>query len=231
MYLARNIVLSRPIVGCSIGCDFCYAEKANIREGWTDDFKKCVLMDDYEEQLTKYNNAVYMVTGYSDPSDWNDSDSLKILKIIEDNPQNQYLILTKRPYDLRISSDANNLWVGVSVCKKQDKSRIDSLLKLKFRHKFVAFEPLLEDLGYLDLSGIDWCSIGREIGDKEDKVTPEREWIENIVTQAQGKHILMKESLEEIVPDLYTQSLPEPLMVNISEDLVSDAYLNVIKNT
>lgn len=230
MDLTSKVILCRPVIGCSIDCPFCYAKRENEKYQWSEDFKKIKLMDDYIEQLTQYNEAVYMVTGYSDLSEWSEEIVKKIFKICADHPQNQYLFLTKRPYDINFGCTLDNVHLGVSVCKREDKSRIDTLLKLNFQHKYVAFEPLLEYLGNVDLEGIEWISIGRELGDREDKVIPEDMWIRNLYLHAVGKRILMKSSLKEIVPDIFTQQLPDVLQNCIDSTRTSQAYLNVLEN-
>lgn len=230
MDLTSKIILARPVVGCSIDCPFCYAKRENERYQWSKDFKNIKLMDDYVEQLTQYNEAVYMVTGYSDISEWNDSIVKRIFKICAENPQNQYLFLTKRPYDITFNCTLDNVHMGVSVCKREDKPRIDSLLKLNYKHKFVAFEPILEYLGNVDLEGVEWISIGRELGDREDKVIPDPMWIRNLYLNAVGMRILMKSSLRELVPDIFTQQLPESLRCLIDQNVTSQAYLNVLEN-
>lgn len=231
MDLTSKIILARPVVGCSIDCAFCYAKRENDKYQWSEDFKKIKLMDDYVEQLTQYNEAVYMVTGYSDISEWDSEIVKKILQICAKNPQNQYLFLTKRPYDMTFGCTLDNVHIGVSVCRREDKSRIDTLEKLQFVHKFIAFEPVLEYLGNLEIpEDVEWISIGRELGDREDKVIPNPEWIRNIYLHAVGKRILMKSSLREIVPDIFTQQLPDSLRSLIDQDVTSQAYLNVLEN-
>lgn len=58
-----------------------------------------------------------------------------------------------------------NIWLGVSCGnRKQGLPRIDILRTIPAAVRFVSFEPLLEDLGRVDLAGIQWAIIGGESG-------------------------------------------------------------------
>jgi len=57
-----------------------------------------------------------------------------------------------------------NVVIGASVCTKADLSKLDELHEIPAAIRFVSFEPLLEDLGKLDLRGIGWAIPGGESG-------------------------------------------------------------------
>ena len=57
-----------------------------------------------------------------------------------------------------------NVWLGVSVEDQKNKDRIDHLRETPAAVRFLSLEPLLEDLGALDLRGIDWVIVGGESG-------------------------------------------------------------------
>ena len=57
-----------------------------------------------------------------------------------------------------------NEWLGVSVEDHRRTVRIDHLKRTPAALRFVSFEPLLEYLGPLDLSGISWAIVGGESG-------------------------------------------------------------------
>jgi protein gp37 len=84
-----------------------------------------------------------------------------------------YQVLTKRSDrmrdlldgPLRDAADAPQIWWGVSVENRRDGlPRIDDLKSAPARTRFLSIEPLLEDLGELDLSGIHWVILGGESG-------------------------------------------------------------------
>jgi protein gp37 len=58
----------------------------------------------------------------------------------------------------------SNLWHGVTVEDLKRKFRIDELRQTPAAVRFISFEPLLEDLGELDLTGIDLAIAGAESG-------------------------------------------------------------------
>jgi protein gp37 len=57
-----------------------------------------------------------------------------------------------------------NVWLGVSVEDQQRKARIGQLRHTPAAVRFLSLEPLLEDLGELDLTGIHWVIVGGESG-------------------------------------------------------------------
>ena len=93
-----------------------------------------------------------------------------------------FQVLTKRSKRmLDISSDlifTNNIWLGVTVEDNNNLFRIDDLLKMKSKIKFVSFEPLLSDLSDLDTHGIDWAIVGGESGPAARPI--KEEWVLNI---------------------------------------------------
>lgn len=74
-----------------------------------------------------------------------------------------------------------NVWLGVSVEDFPRKSRMDVLRMCPAVHRFVSYEPLLEDLGALELEGIDWGIIGSESGGRARPM--KIPWAEDIVNQ------------------------------------------------
>lgn len=60
---------------------------------------------------------------------------------------------------------ASNVWLGVSVeDRKYGLPRVEELRQIAAAVRFLSIEPLLEDLGALDLRGIDWVIVGGESG-------------------------------------------------------------------
>lgn len=58
-----------------------------------------------------------------------------------------------------------NIWLGVSVeDRKYGLPRIDVLRTIPVAVRFLSVEPLLEDLGDIDLTGIHWVIVGGESG-------------------------------------------------------------------
>jgi len=122
----------------------------------------------------------------------------KAFDIMNDTSHNIYQVLTKRSKRLENYSKkltwTDNIWAGVSVGNVVAKKRIESLVKCEAKNKFLSIEPLLEDLGELNLKGIDWCIVGGESGGNEARPM-KKEWVLNI----------QKQCLEQNVPFFFKQ--------------------------
>jgi protein gp37 len=67
-----------------------------------------------------------------------------------------------------------NVWFGVSVeDREHGLLRIATLRHTNAALRFLSIEPLLEDLGPLNLSGIDWVIVGGESGSGHRPMAPE----------------------------------------------------------
>ena len=53
-----------------------------------------------------------------------------------------------------------NVWLGVTVESPKYLHRIDTLRSVPAAVRFVSFEPLLQDVGDVDLTGIGWVIVG-----------------------------------------------------------------------
>lgn len=111
------------------------------------------------------------------------------MAVIAQTPQQTYQILTKRaerlPAYFRHRSCPPNVWLGVSVEDRQyGLPRIDRLREVEARIRFLSVEPLLEDLGTLDLTGIHWVIVGGESGPRARHMRPE--WVGNVRRQAEA---------------------------------------------
>jgi len=113
-----------------------------------------------------------------------------------------YQVLTKRSErlmhllkgTLRFAADRENIWWGVSVeDRKHGLPRIDHLRQAPAKVRFLSIEPLLEDLGDIDLSGITWVIVGGESGPGARPM--KREWVVSIRKQcrAQGVPFFFKQ--------------------------------------
>ncbi|VAX15948.1 Bacteriophage protein gp37, partial [hydrothermal vent metagenome] len=116
----------------------------------------------------------------------------KIFGVITNTPQHIYQILTKREDRmlkyLSQRSIPENIWLGVTVeDRKSGLPRIEKLRNLKATIKFLSMEPLLENLGNVNLSGIDWVIVGGESGPKARPMKPE--WAINIKHECKEQNI------------------------------------------
>lgn len=193
-----------PTKGCtkvSAGCKFCYAEAMAKRlqaigiKGYEDGFKFKIMPERLEQPLKKKKPTKYFVNSMSDlfheemQEDFLDA----IFTVIERTPWHIYQILTKREkimakYFLKRKLPPN-VWLGVTVeDKKSGLPRIDKLRKINAAIKFLSIEPLLEDLGEINLKGIDWVIVGGESGVKARPMKPE--WVVSIKRQCEEQNIV-----------------------------------------
>ena len=116
----------------------------------------------------------------------------RIFDVMNKNPKHIFQLLTKRPERLlKVNKELEwtpNIWQGVTVENEKYISRIDLLRKTSAKIKFISFEPLLGDVGTIDLSGIDWSIVGGESGPKSRPI--ELDWILNIKKQCEKQGTL-----------------------------------------
>ena len=171
-----------PVTGCtkiSPGCKHCYAETMAKRlhamgvRGYEEDFKLTLVPARLEEPLKRKKPTTYFVNSMSDLFHEQVPDTYiqQVFDVIRQTPQHTYQILTKRADrlpDFFSNCDApENAWIGVSVeNRKHGLPRIDALRKIRAKIRFLSVEPLLEDLGKINLRGIHWVIVGGESGPK-----------------------------------------------------------------
>lgn len=185
-----------PTTGCtklSPGCKHCYAEVMAMRlramgvKGYDNGFALSILPERLGEPLKRRKATVYFVNSMSDlfhediPFAFLD----KVFDVIAQTPQHTYQILTKRAATMReyFASEARtvprNVWLGVSVENREHGvPRIDQLRRIDAPIRFLSVEPLLEDVGDLNLEGIHWVIVGGESGPKARPMNPE--WVGTI---------------------------------------------------
>jgi protein gp37 len=115
----------------------------------------------------------------------------KIFEVIASTPQHYYQILTKREHILqKYFSDRvapENVWLGVTVEHELTKYRIDALRNIDVSVRFVSIEPLIGDVGTLNLDGIHWVIVGGESGVSARPMNPE--WVINIQKQCAAQNV------------------------------------------
>ena len=201
------------VIGCSVGCPYCYARN-NVRRFHTiPDFSQPEFFPDKMKRMAGACPRNFLLTGMSDLSGWQPEWLEEVFAGIRRNPQHQFLFLTKRPDLLKISTDLDNAWFGVTVTRKSELWRLDALRdNVKARHYHATFEPLFDDPGSVDLSRIDWIVVGTMTGAQSRKVHTEPGWAYSLTGQAHNHHIpvFWKEDLVPIMgEEQMVQELPE----------------------
>ena len=192
-----------PTTGCtkvSAGCKHCYAETMSVRlhamkaPGYDNGFEFSMMPDRLEQPIKRKKPTKYFVNSMSDlfHEEMDMAFLNKILGVIEVTPRHIYQILTKREDAMftyfQKHTVPKNIWLGVTVeDKKSGVPRIDKLRNIDATIKFLSVEPLLEDLGKVNLSGIDWVIVGGESGAKARPM--KKEWALNIQKQCEEQNV------------------------------------------
>jgi protein gp37 len=119
---------------------------------------------------------------------------VKLWALIKQTPCLDWQLLTKRPERIRECLPANwgdgwpNVWLGTSVeNRKHGVPRIAILREIPATIRFLICEPLLEDLGEIDLRGIDWVIVGGESGPRFRPM--DHAWARSILRQCREQHV------------------------------------------
>lgn len=184
---SRGFVTLNPVVGCPIGCRFCYARRIARKYGMVADFSVPEFFPDRLHALRRKSPAMFFLDSMSDVSAWEGEWRREVLDAVAENPQHEYMLLTKRPDLLEGTADFSEipwLWLGTSVTCRRDLWRLGSLRRIDAGNRMVSFEPLLGDIGEADLTGIGWVVLGEETGPGAEKHRARSEWAWNVVHQA-----------------------------------------------
>ena len=173
-----------PVRGCtkiSPGCKHCYAETFAERfrgvpgHPFEQGFDLRLVREKLEVPLTWRAPRRIFVNSMSDlfhedvPIEY----IAEVGRVMKSVSRHTYQILTKRHErmldllagELKWMSALPNVWFGVSV---EDRAhglpRLKSLQRTSASVRFLSIEPLLEDLGRIDLRNIDWVIVGGESG-------------------------------------------------------------------
>ena len=198
-----------PTTGCtkvSPGCSNCYAEtmarrlKAMGVKRYENGFTLTLQHDKLNEPLARRKPSTYFVNSMSDlfHGDVPDVYIRNVLSVMRRAEWHTFQLLTKRAKRMleffERHTPPGNLWVGVTAeNKKHGLPRLEYLRQVNASTRFVSMEPLLEDLGKIDLSGIDWAIVGGESGPKARPMEPK--WVLDIEEQCrkQGSIFFFKQ--------------------------------------
>jgi protein gp37 len=193
-----------PVRGCTKitpGCARCYAETFAERfrgvpgHPYEQGFDLRLVPGKLLEPLTWPHRKRVFVNSMSDlfhddvPADY----VADVARVMAATPWHTYQVLTKRADrmerllgdELAFAAALPHVWWGVSVeNKKHGLPRIEHLKRTAARVKFLSIEPLLEDLGDVDLRGIDWVIVGGESGHGARPV--DAAWIRSVRARAEA---------------------------------------------
>lgn len=197
-----------PTTGCnkvSQGCKFCYAEvmarrlKAMGLDKYRNGFELTLHEDALKIPYTWKQPKIVFVNSMSDlfHKDIPPEFIQRVFKVMNDNPQHVFQVLTKRA-DMLLKYHkelewTHNIWMGVSVEDAKSLSRINLLRRTRAKVKFLSCEPLIGPLTDLNLKKINWVIVGGESGRRPRPMKPE--WVFEIHNKC----------IEENVPFFFKQ--------------------------
>jgi protein gp37 len=197
-----------PVRGCtkiSPGCAHCYAETFAERfrgvpgHPYEQGFDLRVVPEKLMEPLRWTRARMIFVNSMSDlfHKDVSDAYVGAIADVMRTANWHTYQVLTKRSErmaemlstSLREHAAEPHIWWGVSVeNRRHGLPRIDHLRSAPAAVRFLSVEPLLEDLGTIDLTGIHWVIVGGESGAGARPMQPE--WVRSIRDQCEAAGVL-----------------------------------------
>ena len=196
-----------PVRGCtkiSPGCKHCYAETFAERfrgvkgHPYEQGFDLRLVPEKLAEPLRWRKSKMIFVNSMSDlfhdevPGNY----IVAVAQVMVAAKWHTYQVLTKRSErlrkllntKLRFAAEQRHIWWGVSVeDKKYGLPRIEDLRNADATVRFLSVEPLLEDLGKLDLRGIDWMIVGGESGAGARPM--KKEWVLSLRDQCKGSGV------------------------------------------
>ena len=196
-----------PVRGCtkiSPGCAHCYAETFAERfrgvpgHPYEQGFDLRPVPESLPVPLTWAKPKMIFVNSMSDlfHKDISDDYILAVAKVMEMANWHTYQVLTKRSdrmrdllsTKLKVAAALPHIWWGVSVeNKKHGLPRIDHLRDAPAAMRFLSIEPLLEDLGPINLEGISWAIVGGESGAGARPMA--KEWVLSIRDQCRQAQV------------------------------------------
>jgi len=173
-----------PVRGCtkiSPGCKHCYAETFAERfrgvagHPYEQGFDLRLIPEKVAEPLRWSSPKTIFVNSMSDLFHEGVPDGYieQVVRVMTIADWHTYQVLTKRADRLRnmlssklaFAAKLGHIWWGVSVeDRKYGLPRVETLKRTSAALRFLSIEPLLEDLGEVNFSGIDWVIVGGESG-------------------------------------------------------------------
>jgi protein gp37 len=196
-----------PVRGCvkiSAGCKHCYAETFAERfrgvkgHPYEQGFDLRLVPEKLEDPLRWAAPKRVFVNSMSDlfhpgiPDDYVEA----VAQVMVAASWHTFQVLTKRAERLRamletrlrFATAQHHIWWGISVENRRDGlPRIPQLRAAPAAVRFLSVEPLLEDLGHIDLEGINWVIVGGESGPGARLM--KEEWVLSIRDQCRSANV------------------------------------------
>ena len=196
-----------PVRGCtkvSPGCKHCYAETFAERfrgvkgHPYEQGFDLRLVPNKLGEPLRWRTPKMVFVNSMSDlfhpgiPEDYIEA----VARVMVTARWHTFQVLTKRAErmanllrgQLRFAAEEPHIWWGVSVENRQHGlPRIEYLTGAPGKVRFLSIEPLLENLGKVNLNRINWVIVGGESGPRARPM--EKEWVISLRDQCRRARV------------------------------------------
>ena len=196
-----------PVRGCtkiSPGCLHCYAETFAERfrgvkgHPYEQGFDLRLVPEKLTEPFLWRSPKLVFVNSMSDLFHESVPESYirAVCRVMVTAKWHTFQVLTKRSERLKelltgpvsFAADQGHIWWGVSVeDRKYGLPRVAHLQEIPAKVRFLSIEPLLEDIGRFDLSGISWTIVGGESGPGARRM--EREWVVSVRDQCRESRV------------------------------------------
>jgi len=187
-----------PVTGCRHDCPYCYARDIANRF-YEQKFEPSLIPDRFR---APWNTAVppqaaadiafknVFVCSMADlfgrwvPVEWIEG----VLHCVRENPQWNFLFLTKFPKRYCEFEFPANAWLGTTVdCQARVKNAEDAFAKVSGGTKWLSVEPLLEPLSFSRLELFNWVVIGGASASSQTPAwVPPIDWIAALHQQARA---------------------------------------------
>ena len=172
-------------------------------------FKPTFLYSQFGKKFPKKPQRIF-VGSMSEIYYWNEEWIERVIEKVKKYPQHAFQFLTKYPrvyYEWAFPPE--NCWLGITVTGKENKNDMQRIYEfsednanLEYHNiKYISFEPLLDWISPVFMTGIDWVIIGFQTNPFK-KI--EKESITNIIefTRKNDIPLFLKDSINKGYPDL-----------------------------
>jgi protein gp37 len=209
-----------PVTGCRHGCGCCGARR--VAERFPDRFPAGFEPYFHAERLaaprtTKLSaRREVVVCRHGDllgdwvPQEWIDA----VLKEVRLAPQWTFQFLTRNPKRAVEIDWPANAWVGATVDRQaRVEPTLRALEQVEAAVRYVACEPLLEEVVFPTLEFLDWIVVGAESGcGGGPESQPDPRWVQSLLNHAweAGCPVYLKAGLKAAVRECPRGREPEP---------------------
>lgn len=200
-----------PVTGCLHGCPYCYARELAYRfypQKFEPTFHADRLPAPRNTSVPKdadprarrvFTCSMADLFGKWVPQEWIEA----VFDRVRDNPQWEFLFLTKFPQRLAELEWPDNAWVGTSVDRQHRVAIAEKAFAgVKAGVRWLSVEPMLEPLTFTSLEMFDWIVIGAQSATNQpdghvDAFTPPLAWVARLIDQAAhaGCKVFVKDNL------------------------------------